>query len=630
MKKTTGKSKSVVKGAPSGFVISLMVHAAAFMLAGLLVVFTVHKKEEKKFEPPKPVERPKMKLKKPKVKVKKSAKPKASQRIVTKVQKANMPDIELPEMSGIGEGFAGGIGGFDILPSLDEITLFGGGQTIGNDFEGTFYDLTKNRKGRPTPMDPASYVQVVRKFIVSGWRPSTLGQYYQSPNKLYTTTFTIPTVLSQLAPESFGEPDASTYCWLAHYKGQLVYPEDIKFRFWGNADDLMVVRVDGEVVLNANYERHGNETDTVHVTPMWSPYSSKSRTRWLGCSQAEIGNWIELKANEPVDMEVVIGEVPGGLFQSLLMVEVEGVDYERSSKANGPILPIFKTAPIERDLVEIIYKGLDPEDGIVTNGPVFCDYPTRTPSDALMRVEQEPISADEVSVEPDVHVWSSADGKKFEGEYLTVMGQSVVLKTAREKQVKVPFSDLSEADREFVGLLNPPRFNINFSKKSDFVPPPPLSPYEGIEQRPLQLFDYTFGAELKQTSAGTYEHKLKVEYFAIGEEVDGDNYVLLDRGEDSFIPSEPGKEKFSFSGEPVRIRAMAFRASAPVRGVKYGSFLIVVTDKRGEIIQYKTPKDWLFDIAAELRELPVGKHFNKAGERTYPPRPGEQDRPSWY
>jgi hypothetical protein len=100
----------VVKGAPSGLVISLLVHAAAFMLAGLLVVFNVVNKEEKKFVPPKPVDRPKMKLKKPKVKVKKNAKPKSSERIVTKVTKANMPDIQLPELSGIGDGIGAGGG----------------------------------------------------------------------------------------------------------------------------------------------------------------------------------------------------------------------------------------------------------------------------------------------------------------------------------------------------------------------------------------------------------------------------------------------------------------------------------------------------------------------------------------
>ena len=58
--------------------LSILIHVALFLLAGMLVVFTVVKKEEPVFEPPKSVERPKMKLKKPKVKVKKSSKPKST------------------------------------------------------------------------------------------------------------------------------------------------------------------------------------------------------------------------------------------------------------------------------------------------------------------------------------------------------------------------------------------------------------------------------------------------------------------------------------------------------------------------------------------------------------------------
>ena len=38
IKRGKKKTKGIITGAPSGFVISLMVHAAAFMLAGLLVV----------------------------------------------------------------------------------------------------------------------------------------------------------------------------------------------------------------------------------------------------------------------------------------------------------------------------------------------------------------------------------------------------------------------------------------------------------------------------------------------------------------------------------------------------------------------------------------------------------------
>ncbi|MBW2710060.1 MAG: hypothetical protein JRD04_12525, partial [Deltaproteobacteria bacterium] len=243
MKRLPKKNKGVVKGAPSGFVISLLVHAAAFMLAGLLVVFNVVNKEEKKFVPPKPVDRPKMKLKKPKVKVKKNAKPKSSNRIVTHVKRANMPDIKLPEMSGMGAGFGDGMsGGFDLMPDLDEVTLFGGGQSIGNDFVGTFYDLKRGRSGGAMmPMDREDVWDWVAKFIRNDWRSSTFGKFYRSPRKLYATTFMVPPTLSSLAPKAFGEGDTLGYSWLAHYKGQLVYPEDIKIRFWGSGDDLMLV-----------------------------------------------------------------------------------------------------------------------------------------------------------------------------------------------------------------------------------------------------------------------------------------------------------------------------------------------------------------------------------------------------
>ena len=84
MKNGSNKKKKLVKGTPSAVLLSILIHAGLFLLAGMLVVFTVVKKEEQKFAPPKAVERPKMKLRKPKVKMKKSSKPKSTTRIVTR------------------------------------------------------------------------------------------------------------------------------------------------------------------------------------------------------------------------------------------------------------------------------------------------------------------------------------------------------------------------------------------------------------------------------------------------------------------------------------------------------------------------------------------------------------------
>ncbi len=109
--------------------------------------------------------------------------------IVTKVNRANMPDIQLPEMSGMGEGLGGGFGGFDMMPDLEDVTVFGSGQSIGNDFVGTFYDFKRGRSGRNVPMSWDSFLDELKNFVKSGWKPSSISRYYRSPKKLYATTF---------------------------------------------------------------------------------------------------------------------------------------------------------------------------------------------------------------------------------------------------------------------------------------------------------------------------------------------------------------------------------------------------------------------------------------------------------
>ena len=222
---------------PSAVLLSILIHGALFLLAGMLVVFTVVKKEEKQFIPPKAVERPKMKLRKPKVKVKKTSKPKPTTRIVTKVTKANLPDIQLPELSGMGDGLSGGIGGFEMMPDLDTINVMGNSQTDGSDLEGTFYDFNRRRRGTLNGIDQFGFDSVLQKFHQRGWNESVLAKYYRSPKKLYATTIAVPPMPSPLGPAAFDEPDNEDKCWMVLYKGRLVHKEGIKFRFVGNSDD---------------------------------------------------------------------------------------------------------------------------------------------------------------------------------------------------------------------------------------------------------------------------------------------------------------------------------------------------------------------------------------------------------
>ncbi|VGO19797.1 SHD1 domain-containing protein [Pontiella sulfatireligans] len=622
------KKQSISKGAPSGFVVSLLVHAAAFLLAGMLVVFNVVKKEEKKFVPPKAVERPKMNLKKPKVKVKKTSKPKATTRIVTKVKRASMPDIQLPEMSGMSDGLAGGIGGFEIMPDLTEVTMFGAGQTIGNDFVGTFYDMKRDRRGSAIPHSQEQFKEDVKDFMLKGWKPSVWARFYRSPRTLYATTFAIPPVPSSLAPEAFGEPDTIGYVWITHYKGQLVYPEDITFRFWGQGDDLIAVRVDGEIkLISAWTSSSGGESHADVFYPVWrSKFPSISEKYPIGNNMAVVGDWITLKAGEPMDMEVLISEITGGVFCSLLLVEVQGEEYPKNYFRGGPKLPIFKTEEPTLDLAEAIWANLHAGDASVTNGPVFRDFVSK--GSTGLGPAPEPVVVEEVEEDP-MRVWTLTSGKTVEAEFITVIGGQVALKMPKGRQQKIPLAALSDADLEYIDFATPPEFSIDFSKKSSQLPRPEESPYIWGDLRPLQIFGYTFGVKLKQKSAGAYNHELTVEYFAIGEEVDGDNWVLLDRRSDVFMPTKENKGRHELYGDEVRLQVQALRASAPMRGTKYGGFVITITDERGKIIQHAASHDFLYEGFENLKRLPVGKHFDKDGLRVCPPRPTEGDRQEW-
>ena len=135
---------------------------------------------------------------------------------------------------------------------------------------------------------------------------------------------------------------------------------------------------------------------------------------------------------------------------------------------------------------------------------------------------------------------------------------------------------------------------------------------------PKQL-DYVFSARLKQVSAGEYNHELQVEFFAIGEQIEGDNYILLDRQRSRFTPNLENGRSHTFAGRKVILRSsVIFRER---RGQKYGGYLVVVTDKRGMIVDHGASHKWLLDIVNNLRQLPVGRHFDKTGTRVEPPRP---------
>ncbi len=118
----------------SAALVSLGIHAVLIVVALSFVAVTVIQKEEQAFEA-KPVQRPKMQLKKLQVPVnikkKRVQKPKLRKRIVVQPKlNQSMPDIKMPEISGVkgglGNAVGKGLGGATALGfSMPEIEIFG-------------------------------------------------------------------------------------------------------------------------------------------------------------------------------------------------------------------------------------------------------------------------------------------------------------------------------------------------------------------------------------------------------------------------------------------------------------------------------------------------------------------------
>ena len=192
---------------------------------------------------------------------------------------------------------------------------------------GIFYDFKQDLHRQKIPHPRADCERVLTHFVESGFDEAVMNKYYRVPVPLYTTQIQLDTMDSDYAPKSFGvEKTVEPAHWFVHYKGQIAAPSDGTYRFLGDSDDFLVVGINGKTVLVAQM------ADTpVHTK--WFPKEAAT-----GRYQAA-GDWINCRAGEPVDIDIVTGDNPGGQFRSILDVQKKGdrpVPFKISTGTNAP------------------------------------------------------------------------------------------------------------------------------------------------------------------------------------------------------------------------------------------------------------------------------------------------------
>ncbi len=416
----------------SAFVVSVAIHAVFIVVALTFVAVQVYVKPEQTFDSME-VKRPQMKLRKLQVPVnvrQPARQPKLRQTIVVKTPTPHV-DIKMPEIigvkSGLGSGPGGGLAGLGFGFDLD---LFGSSKSrgTGNEFIGRFYDLKQTPKHELSEIGKLAEentfngeaqvlcMQEINKFVRSGMKEAELKDYFSAPKLKYATTFNMPPMLADEAPKAFGvEDQVKPSYWICIYRGQIAAPEDGKYRFVGFADDVLIVRLKRRIVLDACWPEHiGRMTDWRSPDPESRKFQINRNTYgaikgadWkaifpklsqgleagegfssvLGhiegangeslspdylcaANRLVMGEWINLKKGQRVDMEVLIGEIPGGAFGCRLLVQQKGVSYPMvdSDAGQRPVLPVFKTVPVDEKLVSMMEA--DPNE-MTLDGPAF-------------------------------------------------------------------------------------------------------------------------------------------------------------------------------------------------------------------------------------------------------------------
>jgi len=239
-------------------------------------------------------------------------------------------------------------------------TLFGFTEAFDGSMEGTLVDFKQDNEGEPTGIGAGQYWGLVKEFAGrKSWDVSALNDYFLVGKKLYATHVYYPMMSADAAPTAFGVADkVQPSRWIIVYRGVCKAPRSGSYRFWGYADDVLIVRMAGKLVFDGSIHVAQRGQSELVEAEVHKNYP-------LGNGQAVVGEWFETAQGQTMTVEIILGEQPGGGFGAFLFIEEKGEKYDEDQWGR-PILPLFHTVKTDLELKEnrnfrnepaFIYKG---------------------------------------------------------------------------------------------------------------------------------------------------------------------------------------------------------------------------------------------------------------------------------
>lgn len=274
------------------------------------------------------------------------------------------PTLEMPELSlemtdssEFSDSWVDGAGASDGGPASG----FGSPAKISGTLGGFFYDFKQDEDGKPVRNYErdvtGNYIKNVKKFQRRRWSADALSDYYKGERELFVRYIAIPFSKATEGPRYFGVANkVKPRGWVVHYSGKVIAPRDGKFRFAGLGDDYLSVAINGRPHLIAPWHNlrsslvdnransDAERDDSVkHAGPFGANDAERMRNHLI------YGRWFNASAGEEMQIDIAIGENPGGMLGYILLIEEKGVEYKKQRKGGAPVLPPFVFGTLHKD-----------------------------------------------------------------------------------------------------------------------------------------------------------------------------------------------------------------------------------------------------------------------------------------
>lgn len=227
----------------------------------------------------------------------------------------------------------------------------------------------------------------------------------------------------------------------------------------------------------------------------------------------------------------------------------------------------------------------------------------------------------------ELRVWEDTDGNRFEGRFLRELFGKLTIEGEDGSTQTFELEKLSELDQRYLRVKVPPKIEVEIKIKSSSV-----APRQMATVREVSYEDYQAAIVITKKSQRPFTSRLKAEIFLVAKEVEGSNYILLDRTEREFLmPTVSKGSELELKSRIVRTTKFRDLMAGEMKGEEFAGSLAVISSMEGEIVLVETTlsPSWFKDpqVINNLRELSItgapsirSRHFDKTGKKVPPPR----------